>query len=78
MGAPEKFTDHKNSFWKWEQGKTNDQFQKELDKFLVKNTPLIREIGTVRTQDNESLNSMVCKTIQKTKRFIQVTMLVPH
>ena len=69
VGRPKKFTDHNNSFWEWEQGKTNDQFQKELDKFLAKNTPLIRETGTVRTQDNESLNSMISKTIPKNKVF---------
>lgn len=68
VGRPKKFAD-KDSYWEWEQGKNNEEYQKVLDKFLDKNTPLLRQTGIVRTQDNESLNSMICRTIPKNKVF---------
>lgn len=68
-GRPKKYDEHKDGFWVWEEGKSDENLKNSLDTFLSKNKDLVRKTGTFRTQMNESLNSMISRTTPKNKVF---------
>ena len=69
-GWPKKNQSAKGSYWEWEQGKKDKGILEYLKCFLIKTTPLVKKTRFHKTQQNESLNSLIAKTTPKNKVFV--------